>query len=220
MHQLAARTYPEVRVPLEVFEAACARRPGLDPRYGPDLYLATAIEHRDSGALGWLQRQVHRSVQSLEGRVPQQLLAEIESSVLEVVAVAMENRPPRIREYAAKGPLVGWLQVIVVRMAQKRATAPATRVGDGELESSVLGELEQSGAGLEVHVLRSKFHGALGSALRVAAEKLTERERALLRLHYVDGVGLHELSRAYQVAPAWPSSRPTVWCARFTAMSR
>ena len=193
------KTHPGVRLPLEVFERALAARVGVDERYAPDVYLAAAIEHRDSGALGWLQRHVHRSVQSLEGRVPGQLLAETESSVLELVAVAAEGRPPRIREYAAKGPLVGWLQVIVVRMAQKRATAPATRAGDGELETSVLGDLEQSGAGLEVHVLRSKFHGALGGALRVAAAKLTERERSLLRLHYVDGVGLHELSRAYQV---------------------
>lgn len=196
---MGAQTYPEVRVPLQVFEAACATRVGFDERYAPDVYLAAAIEHRDPGALRWLQRHVHRGVQSLEGRVPQQLLAEVESSVLELVAVAMEGRPPRIRQYSAKGPLVGWLQVVVVRMAQKRATTPATRAGDGELESTVLRDLEQSGAGLEVHVLRSRFHGALGAALRLAANKLTEREQSLLRLHYVDGVGLHELARAYQV---------------------
>jgi RNA polymerase sigma-70 factor (ECF subfamily) len=199
LYEAACAAHPELKVSLAHFTAGWAKRASPDGRFAGDVLLAVGIEYRETAALQWLQRQVHRAAQNLERQVPRQLLADVESAVLELVAVGTETRAPRITEYAARGPLVGWLQIIVTRMAQERATAPATRVGDTELESALLTELTHSGAGPELEVLHAKFQGALGRALRVAANQLSEKDRTLLRLHYVDGVGLHELSRAYQV---------------------
>ncbi len=198
LYELGRAAHLEVPLAPAQFAAALESR-SVEPRFAPDVYLAAAIEHRVPAALTWLQQQVHRSVRGLSERVPVQLLADIESAVLELVAVGSDQRPARIREYAARGPLVGWLQVLVSRMAQQRAEAPSTRVADGALESALLDELEHSGAGVELQVLRAKFHGALGASLRAAAQALPERDRALLRMHYVDAIGLDELGRAYQV---------------------
>jgi RNA polymerase sigma-70 factor (ECF subfamily) len=200
-YRAAVAAFPSVRVSEAEFSRAwntrAAKRP-IEARLAADVLVAAGIEAGDEAALRWLRAQIHRAAQSLASHVPNQLLADVESRVLELVAVATPERPARIRDYGAHGPLVGWLQVIVARTGRDLAKRSAPSA-DPSLAEVVLNELEGGHQGLETAVLRARLASDLSDALKAAATRLGSRERALLTLHYLRGVGLDEIGRAYQV---------------------
>ncbi len=63
----------------------------------------------------------------------------------------------------------------------------------------MLEDLEQPSNPAELEALKSRFKGVLGPAMRAAGSRLDGRARELIALHYVDGVSLDDLARAYQV---------------------
>lgn len=199
--EAARRAHPNVAVSANAFSAACARRQ-LDSEkamtHAGDLLLAAGLELKDRAALEWLMSEVQRLCQLLDGRVPKNVREEVASAVVDMV-LGTSGLPAKIANWQARGPLSGWLQVIVVRQAQARWKNEGARRTDEDIERAVLQDLQQPGPSLELQALKARFQGALGPSLRAAAEKLSSKERALIAMHYVDGVSLDGLARAYQV---------------------
>lgn len=195
----ASAAFPGVRVSEAAFAGAwAARAPTSEARSG-DVLLAVGIEAGDPEALRWLTLCVRHGLQALQRAPPPHPRDDVESRVLELIAVGGPNRAPRIRTWAALGPLAGWVHVVVARTAAQLAHQQH-RTEAGDFEVLMLGELEQAGPpGQELEALRGRLRPHLGPALHVAIAKLPPRDRALLSLHYLRGVGLEELGRAWQV---------------------
>jgi RNA polymerase sigma-70 factor, ECF subfamily len=195
----AAKAWPAVKLSPEAFATAWESRGLLDPVRAEDVFLAVSIELRDPAALQWLQAQVQRGAKALEGRVQRGVLDDVESAVVELVAVGSATRPPRIQAYAGRGPLAGWLQVILTRAAWERASSVPATLRETDVEEAVLRDLAQASQAPELQALKQRFEGVLGPALRAAGLRLTPRDRTLISLHYADAASLDELARAYQV---------------------
>lgn len=194
-----AQAWPEVKLSLEAFTTAWESRGPLDSQRAEDVFLAASIAAGDPVALGWLQAQVKRGARALESRVPRGVLDDVESAVVEVVAVGSSTRPPRINAYAGRGPLAGWLQVILTRAAWERASSVPATLREHDVEEAVLKDLAQASQAPELQALKQRFEGVLGPALRAAGLRLSPRDRTLISLHYADAASLEELARAYQV---------------------
>ncbi len=171
-------------------------RPGND-NLAKDVLLAAGIARGDTGAIRWLQQQIQGALAQMR-KIPQHLFADIESNVLELIAVGSASRSAQIHKYAARGALAGWVQVVVARTAREVATR-AGQWSDLEVDEAILSELAMSEPSPEVAALRNRFSGFLGPALASATARLSARERTLLKLHYIQGVGLEDIGRAYQV---------------------
>jgi RNA polymerase sigma-70 factor (ECF subfamily) len=198
LHRAAGERWPELTISEERFTRAWSERAArapIDPALAPDVLLAAAIEDRQAPALRWLTEETRRAARSLGPRVPEHVLADVESEVLTLVAVDAPGHEGRIRRYEARGPLGGWLRVIVARVARARTgRQPAVAFEDALVQGT-----GAQGTAPELLVLRAQFSADLGPALHAASQRLSPRARTLLRLHYLDGVGLDELARAYQV---------------------
>lgn len=199
LYDAARAAHPELSVTAQEFEAAWKKRGAAEEKVAGDVLLAAGIEKKDRAALEWLLARVKKAVAGMGARLPEHLRADVEGAVVDLVVMGSGEHPPRIGDYQGRGPLAGWLQVIVVRQAQQRSHAQSRRASDEEIERAVLSDLEAPSAPPELVALRSRFKGLLGPALRAAAEKLGPRERALISMHYVDGVTLDDLARAWQV---------------------
>lgn len=194
----ALRELPGARIELAAFERAWATRAAsreLDPKLALDVLLAAGIEAGDDASLRWLEAQVTRAARALRDEV--QRSTDVESRVLELVAVAQPGRPARITEYAALGPLAAWVHVIVVRTARDLAARHAPSVA-ADLAEFAIAEIQTS-ASPELGPFKARLAGDLGLAIRSASAKLDQRNRALLTLHYLEGVGLEGLARGWNV---------------------
>jgi RNA polymerase sigma-70 factor (ECF subfamily) len=194
----AQREHPDVSVTFEDFEQHWNERareaPIADARAG-DLLLAAGIELGDAAALKWLLLSVRRAAAG-QTRVSPQHAAEVESGAVATVAVGSGGERPRISRYSAQGPLTAWLQVVVARtaggLARTKGYAPKEAELDGALEMGAPAQAP------EVAVLKQRFGGVVGEAMRAAAAKLEARDRALLAMKYVDGLSIDEIGRAYR----------------------
>ncbi len=198
LYGAAVRETPGARIEFAAFERAWATRAAsrdLDPKLALDVLLAAGIEAGDDASLRWLQTQVARATRTLRDEA--QRSTDVESRVLELVAVAQPGRPARITEYAALGPLAAWVHVIVVRTARELAARGPPSVAP-DLAEFAIAEI-QSSSSPELGPLKARLAGDLGLAIRSASGKLDHRSRTLLTLHYLEGVGLEGLARAWNV---------------------
>jgi RNA polymerase sigma-70 factor (ECF subfamily) len=102
---------------------------------------------------------------------------------------------PRIAAYAGRGPLRAWLHVAAARIAidLKRAQRPVANADE------VLGELVAREPDAELRHLKTQYRAEFKEAIAAALAALPGRSRALLRLHYVDGMRLADIGALYKV---------------------
>jgi len=195
-YRRAAARWPMVSVDASAFErnwAERSQRQGgrLEEGLAEDVYLAAAIEAGDREAIVWLQEAVARAARAAAGS--SDVAADTAAEVVAKVAVG-QGEGPWIRRYGATGPLRGWLAVVTARAVRANHPTPEVR-----LEDAVLEELGSASASSDKRVLLARFAPHIRPALAAASERLPTRDRALLSLHYLKGVGLEELARSYQV---------------------
>jgi RNA polymerase sigma-70 factor (ECF subfamily) len=199
----AARTWPEIEMPPNVFTAFLRTREESSSRrasslHTRDLYLACACIERIPAAWRAFDK-IHLA------RVPQ-LIATIERSpafadeVRQRLAEKLLGDGGKLALYSGKGPLAAWIRVAAIREAQNTLR---------------LVKCDAPGA----HVDRTPFDGAdpekqlddqrQAEAFRRAFEKVVETlaldRRNVLRLHYLDGLTLSEVARVYAVSRATAS---------------
>jgi RNA polymerase sigma-70 factor (ECF subfamily) len=178
----------------------------LSPAAGTedDLALAFAASHGDAAAtraIDALLREVRPNVARIDG--DPSFLDEVHQHTLERL---LATDQPRLREYAALGPLGAWLRATAVRVALDLKRRDAKERPAEDLEALV-------GATDRRDLAHRRLTAAqVSQAIRDALEHLTPRDRTLLRLHYFEGATLEALARTYS------SHRATV--ARWLADAR
>jgi RNA polymerase sigma-70 factor (ECF subfamily) len=200
--QLPGLTLPEpLRRSFGAFVAQ--RRPdgvAVDALAAGDLLLAHAALAGETSALARLEALLAQTVQKhLARREPDAAVRdEVAQRVRTRVLVAEPGRSPRLGEYRGQGPLAAWLRVVALREhAEVRRSgryAPgAEPVPDGLALEGVLPEALCD---------RARFVPLVEQALRQGLLALSERDRTLFRMHYVDGASLERVGVVYQVNKA------------------
>jgi RNA polymerase sigma-70 factor (ECF subfamily) len=192
--------FPEIRLDDGAFAAhveACRER-GARPEHLADLFLAWAVSQGDAAALRRFDQDVRSEIEAAARRIDRApaFVDDVRQSLHVRLLVAPEGGGrPRITEYAGRGPLRAWIGVAALRIALnlKRDAAPATARED-VLAELVIGEPDP-----ELHHLKTLYRAEFREALEAALTALSERQRAILRLSFVDGLRLAEIARLYQV---------------------
>jgi RNA polymerase sigma-70 factor (ECF subfamily) len=170
----------------------------LDDLHAGDLYLACACARNDPAAIAMLERSFLADVPRWLGRLrlPAGVVDEVRQLVRERVLV---GDPPRIADYAGRGPLGGWLRIVTLRIASDlRANARPS----GAAGAPVLPVIDP-----EVLLIKRRYGEAFGRAFADAFSALSAEDRNMFRLSYIDGLNLDRMAVVLQVSRATAGRR-------------
>ena len=135
--------------------------------------------------------------------------------VLQLLRVHMfSGSAPKIASYTGRGPLERWLRTAAMRIAfrQKKARAVHVTSMPDSPEVAAAPTVVSRRDDAADRPFREAYTRAFEQALQEAFGELHGRERAVLRLHFAEGMNIDEIGRVYAV------HRTTV--ARWLAASR
>jgi RNA polymerase sigma-70 factor, ECF subfamily len=165
-----------------------------------DLTLTSACARGDPQALRLFDDRYLSRLPGLLGRVrlsPAEL-DELKQKLREHLLLPRAGRGPRIGDFEGRAPLSSWLRVAAVRLALNLRRDQARH---GAETASMDGQpaviLDP-----ELAAIRRRFGDDFGRALRDAFASLQPRERNLLRLHFVERLGIDALASVLQVSRA------------------
>lgn len=107
-----------------------------------------------------------------------------------------EGEPARIGQYKGHGDLRSWVRAAAVRL-MLNATGRETK--DRPVSDELLGSLLPEVDDVELLHLKRSFHDDLRSSLAEAAERLTYREKNVLRYALVEGLSIDQVGAVYGV---------------------
>jgi RNA polymerase sigma-70 factor (ECF subfamily) len=201
----AVVAWPNVQLAAEQFAAhLVARLPGdRPPETGlrslrlSDLYLACACMYRDANALVAFERDYLTVVDRALPRMG--LDADAVNEVKQRMRYALlvsDGGLPGIAKFSGRGDLRRWLRVLAVREAIGAWRTARQQVAT---EEDRLIDLVAAPGGPELEYFRRMYRCELEVALRDAIRTLSDRERTLIRQHFLDGLDIVELGRVYRV---------------------
>jgi RNA polymerase sigma-70 factor (ECF subfamily) len=200
------QAHPEVEIDEEEFAAYVRERDAAGAKHLDDLYLACGCLRRLPAALAAFDRLLVARVGEFVCTVDRSpaFVGEVQQRLRERLFV---GDPPRIAIYDGSSPLGAWVRVVSLRLALDLvAPKKETPSRDGELDALALDSDPHS------DLLRMKYLDAFQEALSEAVQSLPKKERNLLRLYYVERLGIDEL------APMYKAHRAT--CARWLVAAR
>jgi RNA polymerase sigma-70 factor (ECF subfamily) len=193
--------WPKLRVDPSAFVAFLGRRakkaPDLtDFPHIEDLFLTHACV---AGAPGALRAFEDAHFASLPSHLAQlaptrDFLADAEQTLRTKLFVAKEGKEMGLAAYSGSGPLGAWFRVTALNTALKMLRAETqNRAREAPLGAS------PSRANPESELIRARTQAELGEILKRVLAQAPARERALLRMHFVDGSTLEELAQVFEV---------------------
>jgi RNA polymerase sigma-70 factor (ECF subfamily) len=190
----ARDAYPDVRADADAFGAHVASRDGARTEHLGELWLAWAAARGDDAALRHLARMIEAEADVAARRIDRSaaFLDEVRQA-LRIRLLVADGERIRIDNYMGRGPLRGWIGVAALRVALnlKRSAKPSS--------VDILTELVKDEADPELRHLKTLYRAEFREALAAALAALPERDRAVLRLTYVDGLTMVALARLYDV---------------------
>jgi RNA polymerase sigma-70 factor (ECF subfamily) len=195
--QSARAAWPAFAVPDTAFArhvgaAWSSRKVPLANLRGPDLYLACASARGDGGALAELDRLIREACASVPGAAPADAEEVAQRLRHRLMLASEEGEAPDIVLYSGEGPLRSWLKVVAVRETSRRRDP--RDAGPEELQ-----DLAGNAPDPELDYLRLRHRQDFRSAFGDAIATLTPRDRNVLRLYYLDGLGVARIGDLYQV---------------------
>lgn len=206
MLQAGRAAWPGVVVDRDAFERFVAAR-GDGELHAADVYLACACTSGVAAALEAFERAYLAKLDEfLRGvRATPDLVDEVRQVLRERL---FTGERPRIEDYSGRGTLASWLRVAALRVASNLRRSQGAR-DRAEARAPVPPSVPLDP---ELALVRSRHAGEFERAMRDAFAALDERDRNLLRLHFLDGLGIDGL------APVFGVHRATV--ARWLATAR
>jgi RNA polymerase sigma-70 factor (ECF subfamily) len=192
--------WPDISLEPEVFarHVAAAGSP-LSPRHAGDLYLACgcaqgiaeALQGIDAKLKSEVARSIARACRS--SAAVEEVLQELRVAIL----VAKDGRPPKIATYAGTARLATWLTTAALRIAQRAHRREAANERVDPLADPLLSPIDA-----ELELAKERYRADVEEAIGRALRELAPRQRALLRLHLVEGVTLKRVGHMYHVSRA------------------
>ena len=189
-----AERWPSLAVdPAELAGALAARGLPADHPLAPDLALALALARHDRVALAVFDREIAPALRGALARFDRGSDFIDEAVQRTRVKLLVGDGAQRILEYAGRGSLKAWVTVVAVREALLMLRATARELpGDDDIMRVAFTEPVLAAS-------REAHKRELSASFRAALESLEARERNLLRLCFVEGVGTEELARLFRV---------------------
>jgi RNA polymerase sigma-70 factor (ECF subfamily) len=158
-----------------------------------DIALAVACAAADPAAIATLDALLVGTVRRAVRRIdPSSGFADAVAQDLRT-RLLVGNRP-RIGEYQGRSSLRSWLTTAAVRTALNLRRGQANQSHD-----SVGSGIRALDGEPEITLLRAHARNELAVAVQAGIARLTARDRAILRLSVVDGLGLEQLGALYHV---------------------
>ena len=176
-----------------------------------DLYLACACARGDTRALKAFEVHFLPEVASFVAQIDRSpsFADEVRQQLREKLFVSAKGETPKIADFSGRGPLGGWIRVSAVRTALNlRRGKKENADANDELGPAMASPTPDP----ELDYLKLRYGRELREALQTTLGQLPADERAVLRMHYIDGLNIDEVGTAYRV------HRSTV--ARWLAASR
>lgn len=221
-----------VHLPTDVFVACLAERIGVEPDpvsalrgvHAADLWLACACARGNAAALVRFESLYFSDVDAAAAamRAPNALASDVKQAVSQKLFVGAGTAPPRIVDYAGRGPLRTWFRVVAARMI---VSALRRNKRDVPWSDDALERTAALGDDPELMLLKRRFQAELKNAFEEAAAGLDARSRNLLRQHLLDGLSIDQLGALHRVHRAtvarWVAqARESVWSATRKAITR
>lgn len=200
----ATARWPAIALAPERFGAALGERLDegitLGELRADDLFLATALLDDLPGALDAFERAYGPEIDRGLRRLDPEGFDDLRQTVRQRLLVGDGERPPKLAAYGARGELLRWLRVTVVRMRAdvvRRRLREPTR-DDGSLGSRVSRAVSPA-ADPEARYLKDHYGDELRAAFEGAVERLRPKQRNLLRQHLLGGLSATQLAGLYNV---------------------
>jgi RNA polymerase sigma-70 factor, ECF subfamily len=174
-----------------------------------DVFLVCACLAGLQGAIEELHRRHGEHIRSaLAGYVSASDAAELQQQLMNSLVVGAPGSPPKLASYGGRAPLERWL-----RVTSQRAALMWMRSGKAEARARQGAAAEpRSTTHPEVAYMKDRYREAFEHALEQALGRVSERDRALLRLHVVSGLSVERVGKMFGV------SQPTA--SRWLAQAR
>ena len=163
-----------------------------------DLWIATGCLHQDPVALKLAETRVFDRLPGALRRSGRSLSdIEEELQVLRVkLFVGKDGRPPRVADYHGLGKLYSWVRMVAVRDSQN---ALRSQGREKLVEGEELWERLLPAGDSHLEYMKETYRQSFRHALAQAVDALEDRERLLLRQHFVEGVPSGKLASLYKV---------------------
>ena len=202
----AERAWP--RIPLEpgdlaVHLAKCLHGPDHEAELArlhvADLYLACACLRGDTAAHDAFHRHhLSRVVEWISHVDRSPAFAEdIRQQVASDLLIGTSATGPKLAGYTGHGALGAFVRVIATRLAQKKKKRRSERGHDEPDVRLASPELDP-----ELALLKKRFAREFAEAFKTVLATLEPEERAVLKLHHLDGLSIEQVGVAYRVSRA------------------
>lgn len=128
--------------------------------------------------------------------------ADVVNEVRQIIAtrclVSEPERPAALNSYSGAGSLEGWVRATAVREAL--AIKKERERGQSRVESAL--EAQMPWVDHEISLFRKLYREPVSRAFAAACQQLAPEHRALLRLHFAQGVTTAQLATMYNVSRA------------------
>jgi RNA polymerase sigma-70 factor (ECF subfamily) len=189
-------THVRARLPEEGGTAAEAALAELRPA---ELYLAFACLRRDEDAWRELDRAYLAKVPEFVARVERSpaFADEVRQRLSEKLAGDDgEANEAKLAQYSGRGSLKAWLRIAAIREAHT-----IVRAGKRAVDADAV-PLRAGGPDPEIALLKQRSAAAFRRAFEEVLSGLSDDDRTLLRLHYIDGLTIDEVGKAFRVSRA------------------
>jgi len=195
--------WPQIDLPQERFIAFAQARAATwqgNPERAADLYLACACIERIPAAVAEFMSTFGERIPSYLKRLARNpdMVQEVRQALITRCIVGDEGREPALTTYSATGSLEGWLRATAVREAL--ALNKQSDRNSGDVEAAL--EARMPWVDREISLFKQIYREPVSRAFAGACSKLDPQDRALLRLHYVDGVTTAGLATMYNISRA------------------
>jgi RNA polymerase sigma-70 factor (ECF subfamily) len=201
--EVGRHAYPAIDLPREAFDAFALARSetwGGSAERASDLFLACACVQRIPAAVAEFLARFGNRIPVYLGRLARDpdLVAEVRQIIVTRCIVGDGGNPPSLNTYSGTGSLEGWLRATAVREAlalNRRANR-----NTGEVEAAL--EARTPWADHEISLFKQMYREPVSHAFAAACSQINADDRALLRLHYVEGVTTANLATMYGISRA------------------
>jgi RNA polymerase sigma-70 factor, ECF subfamily len=172
----------------------------LETLRASDLYLARACGRRDETAVELFEstfaEEIDRSVQRMAGDAIRS--DDFKQEFRHKLFVGKDGVPPKIAEYSGRGSLRRWVRIAAKRtyidLMRAGRRRPEVPIGDEPLVDEGAAQLDP-----ELAYIKRRYRQEFRQAFAQALDRLSVRQRNLLRHHFVHRLRLDEIAGIHRV---------------------
>lgn len=161
-----------------------------------DLFLAWCCARGSVPAFAALDRVLVRDVPHFVARTDASVAFadEVIQLVRTELLLVEGEKAPGIARYSGRGALGGWIRVIAVRIAHRLKRARGPRA-----ELAAAASPDRADGDPELEILKAHCRQEFAAAVESVLGSLADRERRVLRLHYMEGRSINDIAELFGV---------------------